>query len=127
LHPECLPHPLTWRISSTWSGSEGGAKQTGWISAARITIEIVQNHWRWLLMLKMNYIIIRVNLTGCGSLIKAISFMKRNEDHSGWTMDTLALTSKRLGSSVAFNRTLCEPSKMSKKPASSAQSDKTNQ
>ena len=34
-------------------------------------------------MLKMNDIIIRVNLTGCGSLIKAISFMKRNEDHSG--------------------------------------------
>ena len=52
------------------------------------------------LMLKLNYYYIRVNLTGCGSFIKAISFLKRKEDHSGWTMDTLALISKRLGSSV---------------------------
>ena len=35
------------------------------------------------LMLKLNYYYIRVNLTGCGSFIKAISFLKRKEDHSG--------------------------------------------
>jgi hypothetical protein len=51
------------------------------------------------LMLKLNYYYIRVTLTGCGSFIKAISFLKRKEDHSGWTMDTLTLISKRLGSS----------------------------
>lgn len=55
--------------------------------------------------------------------MRATSFLKRTDDHSGWTMEKLDLTSIRWGSSVAFNRTLWAPNKMSKKPASSTQSD----
>ena len=43
LPSEGLPHPLMWRMSPTWSGSEVGAMQMGWISAVKKKIKILNN------------------------------------------------------------------------------------
>jgi hypothetical protein len=76
-------------------------------------------------MLKLNYYYIRVTLTGCGSFQgNIVPETERRPFRMNYGYVDPDLEAARLFvHAVTFNRTLCEPSKMSKKPASSTESD----
>ncbi len=63
-----------------------------------------------------------VKVTASGSLMSATSLRIKVEPQFSWIMYSVERYSRRSGSSDAFRRTLCAPSKMSKNVALSAQS-----